>query len=102
VPTADGEATHQDLIRWLALPYQGGEPIFAHTALSGGLVPLVAREIDFGGSLRALYREVTGWAGGSPKGHWQQCPSCLLWHVENSAPDLGERKVAAIIPIALV
>lgn len=85
MPTSDGEATLEDLVRWLALPLEGREPIFSHESLTGDLTP-VGREIAFGGSLRALFRQVVG-AGTDPApGVWKECPTCLRWYVDSLDP----------------
>jgi hypothetical protein len=76
-------ATLEDLIRWLALPYQDGEPIFSAAALTDGLMP-VGREIEMGTSLRELYREVVGTSGDPVQGQWRECPCCGRWSVDNS------------------
>jgi hypothetical protein len=76
-------ATLEDLIRWLALPYQDGEPIFSAAALTSDLMP-VGREIEFGDSMRDLYREVVGTSGDPVPGIWRECPCCGRWSVDNS------------------
>ena len=78
--TAPGSPpTLQALIRWLALPYADGEPIFQRQGQ-------ITTEFEFEASeMQQLYREVVGTSGDPVQGVWKQCPCCLKWSVDNTA-----------------
>lgn len=68
--------TYQDLIRRLALAYDGGEPIFA-TEMPDGTV------LD-GAEMQELYREVMGEPKRpTPDSTWYQCPHCSMWQIHS-------------------
>ncbi len=69
----------EELVRWLALPYNGAEPIFAHANWDG-------TPIESGERLRRVWRRVVGDTSEiSHLGTWVRCPSCGMYQV-HSAP----------------
>jgi hypothetical protein len=72
----------EDLIRHLALVYDGREPVFAGAdgiyTSDGSVSPSAAR-------LRDLYREVVGPLTEPMPGAWRKCEACGHWGVDSTA-----------------
>jgi|ERR1039458_5109009 hypothetical protein len=65
----------EELIRWLALPYAGNEPIFAHSNWDGS-------PIESGARLRKTFRHVVG-PGPETLGAWARCTTCGIYSVRS-------------------
>lgn len=68
-------ATWQDLVRRLALAYDGGEPVWPSMGAMG--------ETQDGAELMELYREAVEQVGTVTSGVWKECPCCGRWYVDN-------------------
>ena len=66
----------EELIRWLALPYNGAEPIFAHSNWDG-------TPIDSGARLTRTWRRVVGPGTVGLGGTWVRCPHCGVFSVHS-------------------
>ena len=66
----------EELIRWLALPYNGAEPIFAHSNWDG-------TPIDSGERLTRTWRRVVGPGTVGLGGTWVRCPHCGVYSVHS-------------------
>jgi hypothetical protein len=66
----------EELIRWLALPYNGAEPIFAHSNWDG-------TPIDSGARLTRTWRRVVGPGTVGLGGTWVRCPHCGVYSVHS-------------------
>lgn len=72
-----------ELIRWLALPYGGNEPIFAVEDQFGRALPEGLRR-------QATWRAIFGEPDHDPlPGAWRQCQECRGWYVHHPGTDRG-------------
>jgi hypothetical protein len=69
-----------NLIRWLALPYNGREPIFAREDLYSG-EPLMSNV-----SLEHTWRSVFGQLDRPAPGRWVRCKTCSSMYVDSMSP----------------
>jgi hypothetical protein len=69
-----------NLIRWLAIPYNGRTPIFAREDLYSG-EPLMANI-----ALEHTWRTVMGTTEAQAPGRWVRCPTCASMYVDSMSP----------------
>jgi hypothetical protein len=67
-----------DLVRWLAIPYDGAEPVFAG---ADGLGTPDGRPYERAARLREVWRSVMGESAPSADGVWWRCPTCERWQL---------------------
>jgi ribosome-associated protein YbcJ (S4-like RNA binding protein) len=65
----------EELIRWLAIPYNGAEPIFAKGNWDGTV-------IESGARMEKTWRRVVG-PGPSTPGAFARCPGCGVYSVQS-------------------
>jgi hypothetical protein len=65
----------EELIRWLAIPYNGAEPIFAKGNWDGTV-------IESGTRMEKTWRHVVG-PGPSTPGAFARCPECGVYSVQS-------------------
>jgi hypothetical protein len=65
----------EELVRWLAIPYNGAEPIFAKGNWDGTV-------IESGARMEKTWRHVVG-PGPSTPGAFARCPECGVYSVQS-------------------